>query len=160
MFFYLKKKKKDRDLTCLSSGDTKRNGLCLIVDARRGSWRVARSYIRRSIVLVGNSATRVIVIRPDGFWEKRVDNCTKSRKDGEVSQDSANLKIKNKIILLVVYFLCNGFTYFIQPIYIPITRLGAYVEAGQLPFDLGGSKSYDHAGWIQTRVVIITFFWQ
>lgn len=27
----------------------------------------------------------VIVVRPDGFWDKRVDSCTKSHKEGEVS---------------------------------------------------------------------------
>ncbi|KAK0181091.1 hypothetical protein PV327_003404 [Microctonus hyperodae] len=63
--------------------ETKQNGICLIVDARKGCWRVARSYIRRSINVVGKCAGRTIVIRTDGFWEKRVDNCTKSWKDGE-----------------------------------------------------------------------------
>lgn len=68
----------------LLSDETKQNGICLIVDARKGCWRVARSYIRRSINVVGKCAGRTIVIRTDGFWEKRVDNCTKSWKDGEV----------------------------------------------------------------------------
>ncbi|KAG8038192.1 hypothetical protein G9C98_006518 [Cotesia typhae] len=63
--------------------ETKKNGISLIMDARKGSWRVARSYIQRSMNVVGKYAARMIVIRPDSFWEKRVDNCTKSWKDGE-----------------------------------------------------------------------------
>ncbi|XP_043525684.1 uncharacterized protein LOC122536948 isoform X4 [Frieseomelitta varia] len=65
------------------SEETKRNGLVLIVDARRGAWRVARSCIRLSTILLGTSAASVIVVRPDGFWDKRVDSCTKSHKEGE-----------------------------------------------------------------------------
>ncbi|XP_015434391.1 PREDICTED: SEC14 domain and spectrin repeat-containing protein 1-B [Dufourea novaeangliae] len=63
--------------------ETKRNGLVLVVDARRGAWRVARSCIRLSIVLLGASAASVIVVRPEGFWDKRVDSCTRSHKEGE-----------------------------------------------------------------------------
>lgn len=66
------------------SEETKKNGLVLIVDARKGAWRVARSCIRLSTVLLGASAASVIVVRPDGFWDKRVDSCTKSHKEGEV----------------------------------------------------------------------------
>ena len=68
----------------LYSEETKKNGLVLIVDARKGAWRVARSCIRLSTVLLGASAASVIVVRPDGFWDKRVDSCTKSHKEGEV----------------------------------------------------------------------------
>ncbi|XP_043587396.1 SEC14 domain and spectrin repeat-containing protein 1-B [Bombus pyrosoma] len=65
------------------SEETKKNGLVLIVDAQRGAWRVARSCIRLSTILLGASAASVIVVRPDGFWDKRVDSCTKSHKEGE-----------------------------------------------------------------------------
>jgi len=60
--------------------------LTLIVDARRGAWRVARSCIRLSTDLIGATAISVIVVRPDGFWDKRVDSCTKSHREGEVSE--------------------------------------------------------------------------
>ena len=73
------------------SEGTKRNGLVLIVDARRGAWRVARSCIRLSTILLGTSAASVIVVRPDGFWDKRVDSCTKSHKEGEVGDKSKNV---------------------------------------------------------------------
>ncbi|KAL6428689.1 hypothetical protein ACFW04_007940 [Cataglyphis niger] len=65
------------------SEETKEKGLALIVDARRGAWRVARSCIRLSTNLAGSTAVSVIVVRPDGFWDKRVDSCTKSHKEGE-----------------------------------------------------------------------------
>lgn len=45
-----------------------------------------------------------------------------------------------------------------QPIYIPITRLGAHVETVQLPYDLGGTKFHDHSRWTQTRMVKATNF--
>ncbi|CAD1476297.1 unnamed protein product [Heterotrigona itama] len=103
------------------SEETKRNGLVLIVDARRGAWRVARSCIRLSTILLGTSAASVIVVRPDGFWDKRVDSCTKSHKEGE-------------------------------PTYLTLTRLQFHVDFTQLPYELGGSKPYDHVDWIQRRV--------
>ncbi|XP_033332507.2 uncharacterized protein LOC117223969 isoform X2 [Megalopta genalis] len=65
------------------SEETKRNGLVLLVDARKGAWRVARSCIRLSMVLLGPCAASVIVVRPEGFWDKRVDSCTRSHKEGE-----------------------------------------------------------------------------
>ncbi|XP_020293894.1 SEC14 domain and spectrin repeat-containing protein 1-B [Pseudomyrmex gracilis] len=65
------------------SEETKENGLVLIVDARSGAWRVARSCIRLATNLIGTKIVSVIVVRPDGFWDKRVDSCTKSHKEGE-----------------------------------------------------------------------------
>ncbi|XP_033210466.1 SEC14 domain and spectrin repeat-containing protein 1-B isoform X2 [Belonocnema kinseyi] len=65
------------------SEDTKQNGLCLLIDARYAVWRVARTFIRLSTLLLGKNATSAIAVRPDGFWDKRVDNCTKSHKEGE-----------------------------------------------------------------------------
>ncbi|KAF7387331.1 hypothetical protein HZH68_013008 [Vespula germanica] len=69
-------------LSIFSEG-TKKGGLVLIIDARYRAWRVARSCIRLSVMLLGSRATSVFVIRPDGFWDKRVDSCTKSYKDSE-----------------------------------------------------------------------------
>ncbi|XP_034951171.1 uncharacterized protein [Chelonus insularis] len=79
----IKLEKLIRYLLSIFNDASRRNGICLIVDARKGSWRETRSYIRRTINAVGKYAARTIVIRSDGFWEKRVDNCTKSWKNGE-----------------------------------------------------------------------------
>ncbi|XP_018338023.1 PREDICTED: titin-like isoform X4 [Trachymyrmex septentrionalis] len=65
------------------SDETKENGLVLIVDARHSAWRVTKSCIRLSTNLIESKVISVIVIRPDGFWDKRVDSCTKSHKEGE-----------------------------------------------------------------------------
>lgn len=65
------------------------------MDARRGAWRVARSCMRLSTILLGTSAASVIVVRPDGFWDKRVDSCTKSHKEGEVGNESKNQRMIN-----------------------------------------------------------------
>lgn len=73
-------------LVTIYSEETKENGLVLVVDARRSAWRVTRSCIRLSTNLIGSKIISVIVIRPDGFWDKRVDSCTKSHKKGEVSK--------------------------------------------------------------------------
>ncbi|XP_072764140.1 uncharacterized protein [Anoplolepis gracilipes] len=105
------------------SEETKEKGLALIVDARRGAWRVARSCIRLSTNLAGSTAVSVIVVRPDGFWDKRVDSCTKSHKEGE-------------------------------PIYVTLTRLHAYIDFSQLPYELAGNKAYNHVEWIKKRMKI------
>ncbi|XP_048515729.1 titin isoform X3 [Athalia rosae] len=105
----------------LFSEETKSNGFTILVDAQREAWRVARACIRQTSSSCGSAAVSVIVLRPDGFWDKHVDNCTKSHKEGE-------------------------------PLYIPIAKLSGYVENSQLPPEFGGSKSYDHSEWIQTRI--------
>lgn len=74
----------DCNFSIIYSEGTKKGGLVLIIDARYRAWRVARSCIRLSVMLLGSRATSVFVIRPDGFWDKRVDSCTKSYKDSEV----------------------------------------------------------------------------
>ncbi|KAG7188142.1 hypothetical protein KM043_013361 [Ampulex compressa] len=109
-------------LLTVFSEETKKNGLALIVDARHGAWRVARSCIRLSTILLDSLAASVIIVRPDGFWDKRVDSCTKSNKEGELT-------------------------------YVTLTKLQAYIEFSQLPYELGGTKAYDHFKWIQKRVV-------
>lgn len=73
------------------------------MDARRGAWRVARSCIRLATNLIGSKAVSVIVLRPDGFWDKRVDSCTKSHKEIEVSK----LILKNLIIIFNISTLSN-----------------------------------------------------
>ncbi|KAG7188141.1 hypothetical protein KM043_013361 [Ampulex compressa] len=108
-------------LLTVFSEETKKNGLALIVDARHGAWRVARSCIRLSTILLDSLAASVIIVRPDGFWDKRVDSCTKSNKEGELT-------------------------------YVTLTKLQAYIEFSQLPYELGGTKAYDHFKWIQKRV--------
>ncbi|XP_015607040.1 titin isoform X3 [Cephus cinctus] len=70
-------------LISIFSEETKENGFTLLIDAQRGSWRVARSCIRQSLTFMGSNANSVIVLRPDGFWDKHVDNCTKSYREGE-----------------------------------------------------------------------------
>lgn len=65
------------------SEGTKSNGFTILVDAPKDAWRVARGCIRQASTSCGANAVSVIVLRPDGFWEKHVDNCTKSHKEGE-----------------------------------------------------------------------------
>ena len=90
------------------SEESKQNGLCLLIDARYAVWRVARSFIRlSSTLLLDSNVTSAIAVRPDGFWDKRVDNCTKSHKEGEVSLVEKNKNILNILILCnvcIVYF--------------------------------------------------------
>lgn len=79
-------------LFLLHSEETKSNGFTILVDAQREAWRVARGCIRESSAACGtNIAVFVIVLRSDGFWEKHVDNCTKSHKAGEVSSAKFHL---------------------------------------------------------------------
>ncbi|XP_046754019.1 uncharacterized protein LOC124416756 isoform X6 [Diprion similis] len=65
------------------SEETKSNGFTILVDAQREAWRVARGCIRQASTSCGAAKVLVIVLRQDGFWEKHVDNCTKSHKEGE-----------------------------------------------------------------------------
>jgi hypothetical protein len=47
-------------------------------------------------VAVGADAVSVIVLRPEAFWDKqRVDNCTRTRKEGEVTPDKRAEPLQN-----------------------------------------------------------------
>jgi hypothetical protein len=72
----------------VSSPETRRNGLAVVLDATRSAWRTARACIRQVGVTLGADAAAIIVLRPEGFWDKqRVDNCTRTQKEGEVTPD-------------------------------------------------------------------------
>lgn len=66
--------------------ETRRRGFTVLVDGQKNAWRVARACIRMVSLSLGSDLASMIVLRPDAFWDKqRVDNCTKIRKEGEVS---------------------------------------------------------------------------
>lgn len=131
------------------SEETKGNGLTLIVDARLGAWRVARTCIRLSTNLIGFKDVSVIVVRPDGFWDKRVDSCTKSHKEGEVGT------FFRENLLLVIASRVNLFRppRLFQPTYVTLTKLHVCIDFSQLPYELAGNKAYDHVEWITKRMV-------
>lgn len=76
----------------------------MLLDARKGPWKTARSYIRQ----VNNSLTpeelvQFVVVRPDAFWDKqRVENCTSTQKDSQVSLIELYSVVKYKLIIFVV----------------------------------------------------------
>ncbi|KAI4471237.1 sec14 domain and spectrin repeat-containing protein 1 [Holotrichia oblita] len=69
------------------SEDTKRQGLTIILDARKGPWKIARSCIRQiTATMNADELAHFIVLRPENFLDKqRVENCTNTPKDGHVS---------------------------------------------------------------------------
>ena len=86
----------------VSSPETRRNGLAVVLDATRSSWRTARACMRQVGVTMGADAAALIVLRPEAFWDKqRVDNCTRTQKEGEVRGDSTYR-------VTVLTYGCNG----------------------------------------------------
>lgn len=73
-------------------------GLTVIVDARKGPWKIARACIRQvNAVLTAEELAQLIVLRPDAFWDKqKVENCTSSQTDQQV---------RNLLQILVLYKL-------------------------------------------------------
>lgn len=66
--------------------ETRSRGFTVVVDGQKNAWRVARACIRHVSLSLGSDLASLIVLRPDAFWDKqRVDNCTKIRKEEEVS---------------------------------------------------------------------------
>lgn len=70
----------------LYSKRTRTEGLTVIIDAQRGSWRQTRTSIRQvTETFTPEELGLIIVLRPEAFWDKqRVDHCTRTRKDGQV----------------------------------------------------------------------------
>lgn len=79
---------KIRQCFARSSPETRRNGLCVIVDARRGAWRLARTCMRQVTTTLDDVTASLVMVRPDAFWDKQsLDNCARTHhKDGEVSK--------------------------------------------------------------------------
>lgn len=68
------------------SEQTKQHGITVILDARKGPWKIARSCIRQiTTTIKADVLTKCIVLRPDAFWDKqRVENCAGGQQDGQV----------------------------------------------------------------------------
>lgn len=71
----------DRKIYLLpSSPDTRGRGICVVVDATRGPWRIARNVVRQVSNTLGGDIGCLLVLRHDAFW----DNCTRAQRDSEV----------------------------------------------------------------------------
>lgn len=73
-----------RLLIAVFSPETRRNGITVLLDARRCPWRTARGAIRTTGLTIGADLGRLIVLRPEAFWDNQKVDCTKVHKDGEV----------------------------------------------------------------------------
>ncbi|XP_048520362.1 SEC14 domain and spectrin repeat-containing protein 1-B-like [Dendroctonus ponderosae] len=116
-------------LLSIFSKSSKRAGFTVLLDARKGSWRLSRSCIRQTIDTFPEGELRkLVVLKPDGFWDKqRVENCTVPQKDQEV-------------------------------IFIPRSRLNKFVDQSQLPVELDGGLIYSHEKWIENRQKVEEFY--
>lgn len=86
-----------RGVAAVFGADTRAVGLCVLLDGRRCPWRVARAAIRVARQALGPDLGRLIVLRPEAFWENQRVDCTKVPKEGEVSlkttEDNLNVLI-------------------------------------------------------------------
>lgn len=116
-------------LLSIFSKTSRSKGFTVIIDARKGPWKVARACIRQvNAVFTLDELAQLIVLRPDAFWDKqRVENCTSSQCDKQV-------------------------------IFIPKSRLSKFVDLQLLPTELGGNFIYNHDKWIENRQVEEFFF--
>ncbi|KAL1117099.1 hypothetical protein AAG570_004427 [Ranatra chinensis] len=66
------------------SDDTRSLGVTIVLDAQRSNWRLTRVCVRHILHrLHRDDAVNLIVVRPEAFWDKRVDNCTRIHRQGE-----------------------------------------------------------------------------
>jgi len=69
----------------LCSSETKQLGLCIVIDAQRSTWKTTKNIIHKVFEILDENIGAMLVVRLDVFWDKqRVENCTKSRTEGEV----------------------------------------------------------------------------
>lgn len=67
------------------SPETRQSGLCIVLDAQRSTWKTTKSVMHRVFEILDENVGAMLIVRLDVFWDKqRVENCTKSRTDGEV----------------------------------------------------------------------------
>ncbi|XP_050302710.1 titin-like isoform X2 [Anthonomus grandis grandis] len=116
-------------LFSIFSDETKAKGFTVILDARKGSWKLSRLLIKQTINSFEEGELKLLlVLRPDGFWDQqRIENCTVSQEDQKV-------------------------------IFVSRSRLGKFVDQSQLPVELGGGLIYNHDKWIENRQKVEEFY--
>lgn len=73
-----------RYCSSLFSSETRQSGLCVVLDAQRSTWKTTKSVMHRVFEILDVNVGAMLIVRSDVFWDKqRVENCTKSRTDGE-----------------------------------------------------------------------------
>lgn len=124
----------------------------MIIDAQRTTWRTTRIILHHVTEVFRTELTTIIILRPEVFWDKqKVENCAK-------------LKHHNGVGILLDFVKGRGciylrwFFFFEQPIYIPVSRLHKYVSPSHLPEELGGTWNYNHAVWLENRIVSLETF--
>ncbi|XP_050422476.1 SEC14 domain and spectrin repeat-containing protein 1-B [Adelges cooleyi] len=66
------------------SPDTRQMGLCVVLDAQRSTWKTTKSVMHKVFEILDVNIGSMLVVRLDVFWDKqRVENCTKTRTEGE-----------------------------------------------------------------------------
>lgn len=67
------------------SPETRQTGLCVVLDAQRSTWKTTKSVMHKVFEILDVNIGAMLIVRLDVFWDKqRVENCTKSRTEGEV----------------------------------------------------------------------------
>ena len=56
----------------------------MLLDARKGCWRLLRSSTEQVQATLANNLAAVWAIKPEPFWEKQHVDCVKSRQDFKV----------------------------------------------------------------------------
>ncbi|KAE9527670.1 hypothetical protein AGLY_012743 [Aphis glycines] len=73
-----------RYYSSLYSPETRQTGLCVVLDAQRSTWKTTKSVMHKVFEILDVNIGTMLIVRLDVFWDKqRVDNCTKSRTEGE-----------------------------------------------------------------------------
>ncbi|XP_025418579.1 SEC14 domain and spectrin repeat-containing protein 1-B isoform X2 [Sipha flava] len=68
----------------LFSPETRQSGLCVVLDAQRSTWKTTKSVMHKVFEILDVNIGTMLIVRLDVFWDKqRVENCTKSRTEGE-----------------------------------------------------------------------------
>ncbi|KAL1501727.1 hypothetical protein ABEB36_007003 [Hypothenemus hampei] len=118
-----------RYLISIFSDQTRKLGFTVILDARKGCWKLSRLWIKQTIeTFRDQQLKRLIVLKPDGFWDKqRIENCTTQQEAQEV-------------------------------IFVTRSRLNKFVDVSHLPVELGGSLVYDHDKWMENRQRVEEFY--
>lgn len=72
-------------LFIIYSPETRQTGLCVVLDAQRSTWKTTKSVMHKVFEILDVNVGAMLIVKLDVFWDKqRVENCTKSRTEGEV----------------------------------------------------------------------------
>lgn len=120
-----------------------------MIDMRGSAWAAIKPILKVLQEHFPSSVHQALVVKPDNFWQKQRTTIGAHKYKFEVSLDP----YRSYAFLAFGYFIKTTICF--QTTMISLEALPKVIDSSQLTPDLEGTLQYDHAQWIDLRLVSI-----